>query len=267
MFQALASRDKRRYASKIIKAGALLPDTQTLLSLWNLSQTKARNMDRFRTQNLLGKATRARTEDILAIFNQRFLKDEAVLRSLVYLTRNGLSAAALNQILYFHACQADILLHDVVVQILFEVRSRGREDVSPQEIQQILGEWVAQGKSTSDWSAYTFQRVIQGLLSTLRDFGILTGAVRKSFAATFLPLPAFAYIAFYLSQRLRSGRLLLQSEEWKLFLLSRTAVEGLFLEAHQRRLLEYHAAGSVIRIDFPVKSLEEYAHVIVERPH
>jgi hypothetical protein len=32
-------------------------------------------------------------------------------------------------------------------------------------------------------------------------------------------------------------------------------------------LLDYHAAGSVVRIVFPSESIEEYVHVILERAH
>jgi hypothetical protein len=38
-------------------------------------------------------------------------------------------------------------------------------------------------------------------------------------------------------------------------------------EAHQQGLLEYHAAGSVTRLSFPVTTLEEYAHVLTQRAH
>jgi hypothetical protein len=41
-------------------------------------------------------------------------------------------------------------------------------------------------------------------------------------------------------------------------------VERFFIEAHQQHLLAYYAAGSVIRIEFPVETLKEYAHVLLE---
>jgi hypothetical protein len=261
------TRSKGVYASKIIKAGALLADTKTLLALWDSAATKTENLKRFRSQNLFGKASRARVDDILGIFSQRYLSDESVLNSLTCFVNERLPTDALNRVLYFHACQADHLLHDVVVAVLYDFHMRGRDEISQIEIQRIISQWVAAGKTTEDWSGSTIERVTQGLLSALRDFGVLTGAVNKRLAAIFLPTEAFAYVAYYLWQRFRSGQVLLQSDEWKLFMLSPPVVERLFLEAHKNGLLEYHAAGSVIRIDFPAQTLEEYAHVIVERSH
>jgi hypothetical protein len=49
---------------------------------------------------------------------------------------------------------------------------------------------------------------------------------------------------------------------WHLFYLGESAVERLLVEAQQERWLMYHAAGSVIRVDFPAETLEEYAHVL-----
>jgi hypothetical protein len=107
--------------------------------------------------------------------------------------------------------------------------------------------------------------VAQGLLATLRDFGVLLGATNKRLAPPALPVSAFSYIAFYLRDKQASGERVIQSKEWALFFLSTNEVERLFMEAHQQRLLEYHAAGSVIRINFPSESLEDYARVISER--
>ena len=64
------------YTTRIIKAGALLNDTKTLLSHWDSGQSVKDNLRRFQKDNLFGKASRSRVEDILRIFRQRYLKEE-----------------------------------------------------------------------------------------------------------------------------------------------------------------------------------------------
>ena len=59
--------------------------------------------------------------------------------------------------------------------------------------------------------------------------------------------------------------MLIELQDWKLFFLTREGVERLLFEAHQRELLEYHVAGSVTRLTFPVSTLEEYANVLAQR--
>ena len=43
------------YSSKIIKAGALISDTKTLLAHWHPSETVAENTARLRRENVFGK--------------------------------------------------------------------------------------------------------------------------------------------------------------------------------------------------------------------
>jgi hypothetical protein len=111
------------------------------------------------------------------------------------------------------------------------------------------------------------ERIAQGLLSALRDFGVLQGAVNKRIAPAFLPVEAFAYVAFYLKQHQPSGAKMAELPDWKLFFLPREGVERGLFEAHQAGLLEYHAAGSVTRLTFPAGTLEEYARVLTPGAH
>lgn len=252
------------YTSRIIKAGALLGDTKTLLSHWDTTASVADNTRRIHRENLFGKASRSRVEDILTIFRQRYLREPAVTQALVTLAHARLPGAVLERILYFHSARADQLLHDTVTEILVPLYEMGVVDLTPDLLQSRLTTLLAESKAPP-WSAATFQRVTKGLLATLRDFGVLEGAVQKRIAPAFLPNEAFAYIAFYLKQHQPSGARLLELPDWKLFFLSREAVERFLLESHQQGLLEYHVAGSTTRLTFPASTLPEFAHVIAQR--
>jgi Putative inner membrane protein (DUF1819) len=253
------------YSSRIIKAGALLTDTKTLLSHWDLTESAQTNLQRLLRENVFGKASRSRVQDIVAIFRQRYLTETAVTRALVALVNERLTASALDRILYFHATLSDRLLHDVVTEWLYPLKASGTSDVEPDAVHKRLAAWVAEGKTTGEWTEETTRRVAQGLLATLRDFGLLEGSVRKRIAPAYLPVEAFAYILFYLKQHQPSGAKLIEHSDWKLFFLSREGVERFLFEAHQQSLLEYHAAGSVTRLTFPAKNLEEYARVLTQR--
>lgn len=262
---SVAEGEKRIYSSRIIKAGALLADTTTLLAHWNNSQSTEQNLARLQRENVFGKASRSRISDVLAIFRQRYLREKEVARALSLLVHNRLPKPSLDKIFYFHAALADRLLNDTVTELFADYYSRGRTELRVDDLQRWLTQLVYESKTSARWSADTTRRVAQGLLSTLRDFGILEGANNKRIAPPSLPVSAFSYIAFYLRGRQASGELLIQSKEWQLFFLSPIDVERYFMEAHQHRLLEYYAAGPVVRITFPSSSLEDYARVISER--
>ncbi len=254
-----------RYTSKIIKAGALLPDTKLLLEHWDMTATISENMNHIRRENILGKATRSRVEDILPIFRQRYIGDSEVLQALATLVKGHLAATALDPILYYLALQADTLLHDVVTEVLAPKARQGLQDVHVEEIKTWIHTQIDAGKTQRAWGPITIERAAQEVMATLRDFGILQGAVNKRLATIFLPLPAFAFIAFLLYRQQPSGDAVLHSPEWSAFFLATPAVERLFLEAHQERLLAYYAAGRVIRLEFPVPTIQEYASVLTER--
>lgn len=255
------------YSSKIIKAGALLADTKTLLSHWDTDSSVQQNLERLRHENVFGKASRSRVEDILAIFRQRYLSEEDVTRALVVLVGRQISASSLDRILYFHAARADQLLHDFVTEVLVPQKASGATDINVTGVEKVLAMWADEGKTTSQWSDYTVRRIAQGLLSALRDFGVLNGAINKRIAPAYLPLDSFCYLVFYLKQHQPSGAKLIELSDWQLFFLSRENVERFLFEAHQRELLEYHAAGTVTRLTFPANTLEEYAHVLAEKSH
>lgn len=178
------------YTSKIIKAGALLADTKTLLSQWDVRASIRENMDRMRRENVFGKASRSRVQNILAIFRQRYLKEEAVAKALVILVNHRFPSASLDRLLYFHSARADHLLHDIVTELLLSLRARGIIDIEMAEVERAIARWTSEGKTTSPWGENTIRRVSQGLLSTLRDFGVLAGAVNKRRTPAYLPIEA-----------------------------------------------------------------------------
>ena len=263
--RSAATRDSAPYSSKIIKAGALLADTKTLLLHWDTSAFVQQNLTRFRNENLFGKASRSRIEDVLAILRQRYLLELDVIRALVVLVQRSMPAACLDRILFFHSARSDVLLRDIVSKLLAPQNAEGITTINVNEVCKALADWVAGGKTKGQWSEPTIRRIAQGLLSTLRDFGVLEGAVNKRIAPALLPVEAFAYVMFYLKQQQPSGAKLIELPDWKLFFLPREGVERFLFEAHQKHLLEYHSAGTVSRLTFPASTLEEYANVLAER--
>ncbi len=243
----------------------MIGDTKTLLSHWDVDASAEQNINRVQRENVFGKASRSRVRDILAIFRQRYLSEESVTKALVTLVQKKLPTAVLERLLYFHSARADQLLHDAVTQILAPRWARGLADINVQDFERSLAAWVEDGKTTGHWSEPTITRIAQGLLSALRDFGVLQGGVHKKIAPAYLPIESFAYVVFYLKQHQLSGAKLIELSDWKLFFLNRDGVERCLFEAHQRDLLEYHVAGSVIRLTFPSNTLEEYANALAQR--
>lgn len=256
---------QRRYTSRIIKASALLADTKTLLSAWDSTKDVPTNLEQVRQQNIFGKTSRKRLEDVLRIFRQRYFDDPEVGETLVVLAQNNAPAQWIDPMLYFFSAQNDLTMHDMVTDILYTRKLAGYVDLPVIVVQNALRDWVLEGRTSSPWNSETVERVAQGIMATLRDFGVLEGKVNKHINPVYLPLESFALIAFWLKQKLQSGNLVLRSDEWRLFFMDVSGVERQFIEAHQEGLLSYYAAGSVVRLEFTASNLKEYANGFLER--
>lgn len=219
-------------------------------------------------RNVLGKASRARVRQTLTrAFLPRFVHGNPpggwkIVRSLE-------DAAAPREIVipvyYWLTARSEPLLYEFVRDFLTGHKARSSSLVSTEEVVSFVQRRLL--RANKRWSRTVTVKVARGLLAALRDFGILTGKMKKRIAPTYLPLESFVHIAFALARDGASGERLLQHPDWRLFLLSPSEVEQLFLEAHRHRLLTYQAAGAIVRIEFPSRTLEETAHVIAARAH
>ena len=250
------------YSSRIIKASALIADTRALLASWDFDLSVDENLSRARDENIFAKASRKRVDDILAIFRQRYFSQPGVGEALAVFANAPGHAQSLDRLLYFYSARNDRLLHDVVTEVLAPRHQIGLNDLPTAEIQRAIRTWVAEGKATRPWNDETVERVSQGVQATLRDFGILEGKAHKRIASVALPVEAGVFIAFVLFREQQTGERLRIDPEWRLFFMNDTAVERLLMEAHQRHLIEYHAAGRVVRIDFPSDDIVEVARAL-----
>lgn len=256
---------KRCYTAQIVDGGALLPETRLLLSQWERDIGVEDNLRRAQVANTLGKASRNRVGRILAAFRRRYTLDSDRLHALVLLARADALQVTLDRLLCFCALQDDPLLMDTALCLLVPTYRAGRSNITVAEVANWLGQQCSAGRAAGRWSSSTIIRLASGLLSTLRDFGLLEGVVRKQICPVFMPAEACALMSFLLYRDLSSGELVVNSPVWEAFYMTPFDVERGLIEASGLKLLQYNAAGRVIRIDYPAQSAEEYARVITQR--
>jgi hypothetical protein len=246
------------FTTRIIKGGALLAETKRFLEVWDDGLSVETNLERIRTLNLLGLPSRKRTEDTLQILRQRFIDpDESVLPVLRLIASDSL---ALRDACYFEATRNDELLAFGVEQVLFEWWQLGRSRVTADELERALLD-VTPDPALKGWRDATRRRVIHGLLSAYRDFGILEGKANKSLTSSHITLTGFAYVM----GRLRFSGVadIPASPVWRRWLLDNHRVRALLLESDRISLIRYLDAGSVRRVDWMHDSLEAMVRAAV----
>jgi hypothetical protein len=181
------------------------------------------------------------------------------------LEEHHLPVEILRPIYCWITARSERLLYDSVCT---ELLQRSKSQAQSIKTEEVCG-WISTQLAiwNKSWSPTVMAKVARGVLPTLRDFGILEGASKKRVAPAYLPVEAFAYIAFALHQEGVSGPQLVQHRDWQLFLLSPPIVEQMFLEADRSGLLRFQAAGTIMRIDFSATNFGEMADVVVARAH
>jgi len=247
------------FTSRIIKGGALLEDSRRLVESWRTSASPHENIARVVQTGALGKGSRSRVDDVIDILRRRLVAPGPDVLRTLHLFAND--PRAFREACYYEASRSDPLLRAFAAGPLFRWHEEGCRGIGVSQV----ARWLASDRRIPSWGEETRNRVAQGLLSALRDFGILQGVPRgrrKAFAPVHITMRGFAYVALRERTQHESDRALLQADAWLRYLLPQDAVRRLFLEADRLRVLRFAEAGSAVRIDWLVTELEEVPRVL-----
>lgn len=240
------------YTARAIKATALLEETRTLLRAWTPGESAAAFRERARTEDLLGKATGARRDDVVRVaFVERLLahgqEPAASLRRLIEVRKNGPWFA---QLLLLFAARADVVLHETVTAFLPSVRARRAEAVTTVDLMRFLEERQADGRMVREWSPTVRKRVAQHVLHQLSDLNVL-GSPRRALRSVLPYRPgslAIAWLVCELHRRGLSDLAIVEHEDWGVWQMPRDDVRDALDRLSDLGLWVYQGAGDVVRV-------------------
>jgi len=256
--------ESRTYKARFHHYGAMIDEMELLVQQYNPDDKKQVWIERIIHTNALGKASRNWAREVIyGAFYPRLVSGfyPNAWRHLRWMENAGWDKKAMRAALCYHTLLSDELIYDFCTTILFDKCFTGNMHIRAADVYHFIAGLPPEQLNTN-WTDYLKRRLSRGVMATLRDFGLLEGKAMKKIAPFTLPFETFLYIAWLLHQHTKSGEKLIAHPDWKLFLLNDKLVERLFLEAHQRQLLHYQAAGAIIRIDFPYSSIEELVYAV-----
>ena len=130
----------------------LLEDSRRFVDEWNVQCGPKENLKMFRSSNVLGKRSRSRAEDALAILRQRFVQPgPEVIRD-----SQGMTASpdAFRAACYYEAARKDDLLAYTAGEILYASRRRGWIRVGVEDMERALLE-APLGPAVKEWGEST----------------------------------------------------------------------------------------------------------------
>jgi hypothetical protein len=262
----MATDTTERYTIRICKGTALLPETRVLLQEWQPGDTRSDLAQRTLENDLLGKSTAHRVNDIVRKgFAPRFLlPDPRAARYVKRLLEKRPNSDWFGNLCLLHAARADMLVRDAVTVLLRRACDEGRLALSVDAVISFLCESEEQGKMTTPWSSETKRKVARGLLKMLTEFGFLRRRTRgPRDIRTFHPDPlAVAYLAYDLHFKDFTDAGVVSHPDWRIWGLDEGPVRVVMDDLSRYGLWVFQAAGSVVRITWNVASMEEAVDVI-----
>lgn len=255
---------KGELTSRLLKGGALLSDMRLLVSIWSDDIKNSAVIPSI--ARMLPKHTISRVEDTyLYAFKPRFIEGSPsnAWRLARALEDAKADVQIIRQFYYWITARAELPLYLFATEVVYPyARSLDRRIRTDEAIA-----WLARKAKQADksWSHSVTERVAQGFMAALRDFGILEGKNIKRISSVNLLPHTFALIAFCLNSMNITGRKLVEHTDWRLFLLGEKGVEHLFVECQQHGWLRFESAGKVYRIEFPQVTFKEYVDAVIGR--
>jgi hypothetical protein len=247
------------FTVNIQKGGAMLDDTRRVIDVWDDEVDPTSNMGRIGEANLLGKASRKRSNDVLLrIIGPRYVSPGPEIIPALRSLRGD--PKAFREACFYETARDEQLLAAFAQGPIFDWYSEGRIGVTVEQARSWL-ESLRRGGELPEWTDTVRTKVARGLLAALRDFGVLSGSVRKEFNPPGMSAKGFAYVAYREYQQGTSARALVESAIWRRWLLDARWVNDLLTQVERLGLLDYARAGSAVRIDWRAGNLAEVVRV------
>jgi hypothetical protein len=177
----------------------------------------------------------------------------------VRLAQKGCSVETWKPLLLWHMTRDEFLVRDFLINWLFPRYEEGALRLRLEDLEGYLGNLGAHGGATEhQWSRTTVERVAGALLGIAVQFGLLQGGATKEFASYHLPDDSFMYLLHAVRETTVTARRLIETPDWRMYLMRPHDVEVELLRLHQFRQLEYRVAGSIVQLELPSPDLNDW---------
>lgn len=257
-----ASRANVVSSFTIIK-GSLIEETYAAFQAWDLSASKAENLRRIKEANPIGAKSTNWLRDVAFVLSRRFDASGRD-RALVELAQAGCDREIWKPLLLWHMTRDEFLVRDFLLTWLFQQFADGVYRIRAQDLLPYLEALPDAGHtSTKRWSKPTLERVASGLLRIAVDFGLMRGTQVREFTSYHLPDQSFLYLLHAIAEEQFNAQRVVQSKDWRMYLMYPDDVERELFRLHQFRRVRYEVAGSLAQLELPCDTATQYARELL----
>lgn len=248
-------------STRLSRKGPLIEETFTAFRNWDLTGTWESNILRLETQNPFGAGSVRWLSEITRTLSSRFRG--AHIRPLIVLAQAECPLDIWKPCLLWHLARRDLFYYLFATEWLYPAYRSGVYALRTKDLVKFV-EQITSGRLSKvrHLSEYGATRLARDLLMTASLFGLMEGSTNRAFTRRHLPPVSFLYIAQAIAEMEGCGRTLIESRDWRLFLLNPEDVERELHEHHQFQRVSFEAAGSLVNVRLGATSLDEYATTV-----
>jgi hypothetical protein len=245
-------RDNGPYNGRYITKGAMIAETGNLIGALTAGLPLADASARVLDGTIFPQRARASRSRMWDIISYAYLSGPPwVLYDLQTAYQAGPQSREFTSLLYLLFVLRDHLTYDFVTQTLWVKWSAGQHDVSREDL---LG-WIDQAGEAQPQVMRLAQatriRLAQNIITALRDFGLLSGAKKKTLVKPVLPPSTAERLLRILTLEGVRGAEVLRDPTWRLFLCREPDVADMLGRLAQAGRIRFEKAGDTVVLETP----------------
>ena len=253
------SSPPKKISTRLIRKGALIEESYQAFSAWERSQSVAANLKRIFETNAVNARNEAWLKEIVTTLSNRFSAHGKV-GPLVTAVQAGLSLEKWKGCLLWHVGRTDLFYFLFATEWLFPEHGRGRFAIRSDDVVPFVRDvFKNSGGKIKALSEYGTVRAARDLLLMAKDFGLVEGNSTRHFLPYHIADEAFLYVLHAIAEDESNARRIVESKDWRLFLMTPHDVEREILRLHQFQKLRYDTAGTLAQLTLPFPTLQKYA--------
>lgn len=154
-------------------------------------------------------------------------------------------------LLYVHYALCDRFTFDFITRVLWEKWSLQQFNVANDDILKMLDDCAEAEPQVTTWTEATRVKLAGIILSSLRDFGVLEGKLKKRLVKPVLPLKTAEHILRILTAEGVRGNDVLTDPTWRLFLCTEDEVAHHLQHLALKRIIHFERAGRTVVLQTP----------------
>jgi len=258
---------RANYTGRLAAGLGMIEETLILLDLWHEGMDGAALNRAARASGHFPNLSASRlTNLIFDGFALRYLVDDGAPARLLRTLRPILARRELEQLFFLYTCRAHPILADFIREVYWPAYSAGRAQLDNEEARAFVTQANQEGSTTTPWAASMIRRVASYLTGCCADFGLLERGRRHT--RRILPYRLEPRVALFLAYERHFAGLgdnsILADADWALFGLDAADVLGEFKRLALKGYVIVQVAGSVTRIGWQHKAMQEVIDVIAQ---